>query len=141
MCHTRLDPNEKLTTQLGAGGQIFTDTVILYTIRFENVPTATAPVQVVTVDDQLSTQLDWSSVELQSIGFNNVTRTVPPGRSAWTTTANVGTDPNPVKVQAALDPATGMIEWTMQSVDPFTGLPPENPYAGFLPPNTVRVHG
>jgi hypothetical protein len=54
---------------------------------------------------------------------------------------SVSTDPNPVNVSASLNPNTGMLTWTMQSVDPTTGSAPQNPLAGFLPPNTASNQG
>ena len=48
---------------------------------------------------------------------------------------SVSTDPNPVGVNASINTVTGVLSWTMQSVDPTTGGLPANPLAGFLPPN------
>ncbi|MBM3301771.1 MAG: IPT/TIG domain-containing protein, partial [Deltaproteobacteria bacterium] len=108
---------------------------IIYTIDFENLAAATAPAQQVVVTDQLSPDLDWSTVELISIGFNKVDLSIPPGLSQYKTTASVATDPNPVHVQAGLNPDTGVMTWLMESVDPVTRGLPEDPIAGFLPPN------
>jgi hypothetical protein len=59
----------------------------------------------VQVTDLLSTNLDWSTFELRQIGFNDVTIDVPPGLQSYTATTQVSTDPNPVRVIVALDPA------------------------------------
>jgi hypothetical protein len=114
---------------------------LLYTIIFENKSTATAAAQKVVVKDQLDSNLDWSTLELVSIGFNNKTIDVPAGLQSYSTTANVATDINPVKVTADLNPATGLMTWTMESFDPVTGVIPEDPYAGFLPPNDATHRG
>jgi len=40
-----------------------------------------------------------------------------------------------VRVQASID-ASGKVTWVFNSLDPYTGQPPEDPQAGFLPPIT-----
>jgi hypothetical protein len=47
----------------------------------------------------------------------------------------VATDSNPVRIQANFNPNTGIITWVLESVDPVTQGLPEDPLAGFLPPN------
>ncbi len=135
------DPNDKLTVGLGSEGWVGGDASILYVIRFENVPTATAPAQQVFITDVLDADLDWSSLELVSVAFNQVYLTAPPGMDHYEGWATVTTDPNPVHVQASLDPDTGVLTWIMESVDPITGELPEDPIAGFLPPNDTENRG
>jgi hypothetical protein len=135
------DPNEKVGIGFGPQGFIAPDTEILYTVRFENIPAATAAAQQVFVTDRLDDNLDLASVELVSIGFNGVTLAVPPGLDHFEETAEVTTDPNPVRVRAALDPKTRVATWVMESVDPVTGGLPEDPLAGFLPPNDAAHRG
>jgi hypothetical protein len=53
----------------------------------------------------------------------------------------VGTDPNPVAVEAALAPDTGVVQWRLTSVDRVTGELVEDPRAGFLPPNDTSHRG
>jgi hypothetical protein len=36
---------------------------------------------------------------------------------------------------------TGRVRWTLLCLDPDTGLPPEDPLAGFLPPNDSTGRG
>jgi protocatechuate 3,4-dioxygenase beta subunit len=129
------DPNMKMTTGYGVKGYIPGDAVIVYTILFENKAEATAPAQRVEVTDALPSSLDLATLELLAIGFNGTVLSVPPGMTGWTATAAVPTDPYPVAVEAHLDPAAAVLTWVMQSVDPVTGLLPEDPLAGFLPPN------
>jgi hypothetical protein len=129
------DPNGKLTSGFGDQGFVPPNTPIIYTIYFENQPTATAPAEEVVVSDPLPSNLDWSTVQLSQIQFNNVTINVPAGLQAYVGQVSVSTDPNPVSVNAALNTDTGVLSWTMQSVDPTTGGLPANPLAGFLPPN------
>ncbi|MDD8050890.1 MAG: carboxypeptidase regulatory-like domain-containing protein [Verrucomicrobiota bacterium] len=130
------DPNDKLTTGFGGQGFVDVDAPIHYTIRFENKSDATAPAQRVLITDQLSSELDWTSLELGEIGFNREVVPVPAGLTRFHTSGvHVLTDPNPVKVDARLDFNAGMITWVIESVDSVTGDLPEDPLAGFLPPN------
>jgi hypothetical protein len=129
------DPNIKVTVGYGIEGYISPDTPIFYTIEFENQPSATAPAQKVVITDQLEANLEWSTVELISIGFNGIELLIPPGLNQYEDTTSVGPDPNPVRVRASMNPDTGVFTWTMESVDPVSGELPEDPFAGFLPPN------
>lgn len=135
------DPNDKYTTGVGAHNFIRADETIYYTITYENMPTASAPAQVVTVTDQLSPLLDSSTLTLGPLGFNNTDVSVPPGVNAFAGSAAVATDPNPVAITAALDPAARRVVWRMASRDSSTGELPEDPFAGFLPPNTSNHIG
>ena len=135
------DPNGKITVGYGDQGFIPPGTTITYTIYFENQASATAPAQKVVVTDPLDANVDWSTVQLSQIGFNNVTLTVPGGLQSYSTQTNVSTDSNPVNVTASLNPSTGTLTWTMQSVDRTTGGIPANPMAGFLPPDNASRQG
>jgi RHS repeat-associated protein len=138
---TSYDPNVKVTVGYGNEGFVIGDTPLVYTIHFENQAAATAPAQRVVVTDQLSDKLDWSTLELLSVSFNQVDIPVPPGLQHYETTASVSTDPNPVRVRADLDANTGVLTWTIQSEDSGTGQLPEDPLAGFLPPNKADCGG
>jgi RHS repeat-associated protein len=135
------DPNGKLTSGFGTQGFMPPNVAIPYTIYFENQSTATAPAQKVTVTDQLTANLDWSTLQLNQIEFNNVTVNVPAGLQNYSTQVNVSTDPNPVNVTVAFNSNTGVLTSTMQSVSPTTGGAPANPLAGFLPPNNASNQG
>ncbi len=134
------DPNDMVGS--GYGPQGFTDgaTPLLFTIHFENQPSATAAAQEVIVTEPLDANLDWSTFQLQEIGFNNATIAVPAGLQGYSTQVSVATDPNPVRVSVSLDPKTGIVTWTMTSIDPATGELVTDPLAGFLPPNDA-THG
>jgi RHS repeat-associated protein len=129
------DPNVKITVGYGDEGFITGDSPLVYTIHFENQPDATAPAQRVVVTDQLSGELDWTTVELLSIGFNNVDLILPEGLTHFEGMSAVDTDPNPVHVRADFNPDTGLLTWLIESLDPETGDLPGDPLAGFLPPN------
>ena len=136
-----IDPNGKLTSGFGNAGDVPAGSAIVYTVYFENQPTATAPAQVVTVTDPLASNLNWSTVQFNQIAFNNVTLNLPSGVQTYTAQAHVSTDPNPVNVSASLNPSTGVLTWTLKSVDATTGSAPANPLAGFLPPNNAANAG
>ncbi len=131
-----IDPNMKMTVGVGSEGFIAGQESILYTIYFENKASATAPAQKVVITDILPPSLDWSRVELVEVAFNKVLISIPSGLQHYETTVSVSTDPNPVRVQAGLEPDSGVLTWVIQSVDPVTGGVPEDPLAGFLPPNS-----
>jgi RHS repeat-associated protein len=134
------DPNA-ITGPAGFGPQAFVAAggTLGYRIDFQNVPTATAPAQIVTVSQQLDPNLDLSTFQLGSIGFGNLTVSVPPGRTTFSTrvdaTASAGVF---VDVTASLNPQTGLVTWTFTSIDPTTFDVPTGNHAleGFLPPDT-----
>lgn len=135
------DPNDKLNTGYGAEGFIAADIPLLYTIRFENVSTATLPAQQVFVTDLLSPRLDWSSLEIIGVGFNQVSLRAPGDLQNYHTSGEVATDPNPVDIDIELNPENGALTAILQSVDRVTGGLPEDPLAGFLPPNDESGRG
>jgi PKD repeat protein len=138
---TSRDPNDKSSTGVGGAGFVTPSEPIVYTIDFANETNATLPVQTVTITDQLDTNLNWSTLQLSSIGFNNVTIPVPAGVQSFSTNVNVATDPNPVQVTASLNATNGVLTWYMQSIDPVTGKLVTDPLAGFLPPDTTNGIG
>lgn len=137
-----VDPNDKYALA-GAGPEhwVNPDQVLPYEVVFENKPTAAAPAQEVLVTDDLDPNYDWSTFELRRIAFNDAEIVVPPGHQQFHATATVRTDPNPVSVDVSFNPATGRITWLMRSLDPATGELPEDPFAGFLPPNDASHRG
>jgi hypothetical protein len=137
-----VDPNDKYTLA-GAGPEhwIHTDQVLPFEVLFENKPTAAAPAQEVLVTDDLDPNLDWSTFELKTIAFNDARIAVPPGLQRFSTTARVGSDPNEVTVDVSFDSTTGRITWLLRSRDANTGDLPEDPFAGFLPPNDAAHRG
>jgi hypothetical protein len=95
----------------------------------------------VVITDELDTDLDLSTLQLTAIGFNDVVLDVPPGLDHFEGDVQVHSDPNPVRVLASLHPVTRIITWTLTSEDPVTGDLPEDPLAGFLPPNDDQAYG
>jgi hypothetical protein len=135
------DPNDKFATGIGLPEWVAGGDAITYTIQFENETNAGAPAQTVAISDPLAGNLDWSTLQLGAIGFNDVIIEIPPGVQTFSTNVNVGTDPNPVAVSASLNPAGGVVSWLMESIDPVTGQLVTDPLAGFLPPDNVQGQG
>jgi len=136
------DPNLKFgPLGVGSPGWLAAGQDLHYTIFFENIASASAPAQLVTVVDPVDPALDPATVELEGVAFNNTEVSLPRGRQHFASTIPVATDPNPVRVTADFDAAASQLTWTMQSVDLVTGGLPEDPFAGFLPPNRADDAG
>ena len=143
---TSVDPNEK-TAPLGSARSrvVRIGDELRYTIYFENMITATAPAQEVIVTDNLNSNLDWSTLDFTEVAFGDhivaatgdqfTTRQVIPdyragaSKSWW------------VDVTAQLNRGTGRVTWSFRTFDPETEGLPEDPLAGFLPPNDATGRG
>ena len=139
-----VDPNDKAGPP-GAGTSNFLPGVqpLTYTITFENQATATAPAQKVVVTDQLDTSnLDLSTFALGPISFGNSQVNPPSAQQQFTGGADLRPTQNiQVKIQASLNPSTGVASWTFSSIDPDTGQLTTDPAAGFLPPDVTPPQG
>ncbi|MBI2205441.1 MAG: hypothetical protein HYU41_16445 [Candidatus Rokubacteria bacterium] len=138
------DPNAKV----GAGGEgaelrISGEEPLPYAIFFENLETATAAAQHVIVVDQLdAARLDLATFELGPIRVGDREIVPPPGLAQYTTDVDLRPgQPLILRVEAGLDASTGVATWRFTSLDPDTGLPTEDPLAGFLPPNRQPPEG
>ena len=135
------DPNTKTATGIGQPDWAPEGSAITYVVDFANDTNASAPAQEVVITDPLAATLDWSTLQLTAIAFNNVLINIPAGVQTFSTNAGVSTDPNPVSVTAALDPATGVVHWQIASIDSATGQLVTDPLAGFLPPDNAQHEG
>ncbi len=114
-----------------------------YTIDFENAPTATAPVQRVTVTDQLDPNLNWNTFEFTQVGFGDTIITIPANNGQFFQTTVPVTDNGEtfdLQIQLGINSATGLVTTTFQSIDPRTSLPPDA-LTGFLPPENGTGRG
>ena len=105
-----------------------------YTIRFENDSAfASAAAQRVEIRETLSENVNPFSFRLGDFGFGQYHFSVPNNASAYVDRIDLpdslGFD---LDVTAGLNIATNEVFWIFQSVDPATGLPPANPFLGFL---------
>lgn len=140
------DPND-IAGPNGFGSQRFVAdaSAFPYTIRFENAANlATAPAQEVTVTHQLDTDLDWSTVELDDVGFGSIVVDVPDGLQFYQTrVAYQNQDGSDlfVDVDISFNLETGLLTWIFRSVDPLTGFLPAGVFDGFLPVNDETHRG
>jgi len=138
------DPNDKHGPS-GAGLQGFIADrrqAFQYRINFENDKSATAPAQRVTITDQLSSNLDWSTFALSDLGFGDTLLTVPANSQHYRTVVPMilnGISFN-VEIEAGLRSQTGEVFAVFQSIDPTTELPPDV-LVGFLPPEDQTGRG
>jgi len=137
------DPND-IIGPAGFGPQNFVanDQPLAYTIRFENVATATAAAQLVTITHQLDADVDTSAFQLGNFGFGNYFVDVPAGRDFFESRIDARDAFGVfVDVEAKIDFFTGVATWTFSAIDPETLEFTADPIAGFLPPNTAAGAG
>jgi hypothetical protein len=138
------DPNQKVGSP-GVGAAHFEPAAgpFPYVVFFENVETASAPAADVVVTDQLDAdRFDFDTFDLGPIAFGDTTVVPPPGSTAFRTHVDLRPAQNLlVRIEASFDKATGLATWRFTSLDPDTLAPPEDPLAGFLPPNRRPPEG
>jgi hypothetical protein len=133
-----VDPNEKI----GPTGPVSLRQRLPYTIRFENMGTATAQ-RVVIVDQLDKSVLDVDKVSLGEISFGDRYLSPPPGATTFQTEMDLRPAGQNVIVQvtAELDRVTGVLVWQLRSLDPATRtLLDFQSLDGFLPPSTAPPH-
>ena len=114
---------------------------LMYTVFFENEPNATAPAQEVRVVDYLSPSLNWATIELGEIVFGDQVVTTLAGKVSGQVTVPLADSNYVVDVNVQFNVYTGRITWVLRTIDPNTGELPEDPLAGFLPPNDANHCG
>ncbi len=131
----------------GAANDVAARTALPYQITFENDPNATAPAQCVTITDQLSTDLDWSTFAITGVGFGDTMMSVPSHSQFYQSdpahpiTMTYNGETFDIDVEIGINPANGQVYASFQSIDPATSLPPSNPLTGFLPPEDGTGRG
>jgi len=141
---TAVDPNNKVGLPgVGEAHFIALDTLMSYSIHFENLDTATAPAQEVTISDHLdSTTMDLDSVTLGPILLGGTTVVPPPGLSQYNSVIDLRPEEDLlVEVSGTLDRESETLQWTFRSLDPATGELPTDPLTGFLPANVSPPEG
>ena len=102
----------------GTQGFIPNNLTLPYVITYDNKPTANAPAQIVTVTQQLDSNLDWSTFQLDDFNFGGQTYAVPAGLVSYSTVINehstVGVY---VNVNAEFNQLTGLLAWTFTSIE------------------------
>lgn len=132
-----VDPNDILGPE-GVGDEHWVSSAeaLAFTIRFENWAAATAPAQEVVVQAALDDGLDWSTFRFGDIGFGDTRIEAAQGATSVDTTMALppshGTD---LELTITAGVTDGVASWRLLALDPATGALPEEPLAGFLPPN------
>jgi hypothetical protein len=138
------DPNDKAGS-IGQGPQQYLSgqQPLTYSIFFENLATASAPAQQVTITDLLDTaNIDLTTLRLGPIVFGNTSVIPPPDSMQYSTNVDLRPAPNLIiGVSAKLDSTKGVLTWNFVSLDGTTGLPTADPSSGFLPPNLMPPQG
>ncbi len=140
---TSMDPNE-ISGPIGGGpNHAIADTQSLtYSISFENMATAGAPAQEVSIVDHLDPAVfDLSTLQLGRVQWGTDSFTPTSGDTEIDTVVDLRPGKN-LKLQIkGVISAGGDVTWTMKSLDPVTNDLPEDPSLGFLPPNTNGTEG
>ena len=147
-----VDPNEKFgPTGTGPNQVVSTNDFMEYLVRFENIATATAPVQELIVVDYLDANLDWTTVEFEEIAYGDrlltapahaqsfAFRDVPPTNSP--SLAGSGVTNLAVNVSGMFNPQAGRTEWRVAVLDTNTGFWPMDALSGILPPEDGSGRG
>ncbi|MFH0726523.1 MAG: RHS repeat-associated core domain-containing protein [Pseudomonadota bacterium] len=137
------DPNDLLgPAGYGPLNYLVKTDLLPYRINFENESGATAPAQIVSVSNQLSTNFDWPTFELTEIAFGDRFIAVPPGTRHFTAVEKMTYNEVTfeVHIEAGISLSTGEVYARFTALDPLTGLPPAVEI-GFLPPEDGTGRG
>ena len=141
---TSWDPNDKIGLP-GHGQQQYVSSSVplVYTVRFENLSTASAAAQEVMIQDTLDPSFDAATFEFLGIRFGtSVVDLSGQGLDEWTTVVDLRPEKNlVVQISGKFERSTGQATWRFRSLDPDTGEIPGDPLAGFLPANKVPPEG
>ena len=139
------DPND-IAGPVGFGAQdwVFSaNSPLSYTILFQNDPLkAQAPAKQVQITLPLDKNFDPRTFRLGSFGFGGMAFSVPSNSAFYQTNLDfTATNGYFLQVFAGVDIANAQAFWTFTTIDPATGDIPENPFLGFLPPDTTPPEG
>ena len=140
---TSWDPNAKTGPNgIGAAGYINgADRVAHYTIFFENLDSATLPAQTVTIIDTLDKAVfDLSSFRGIDFTIGNKRYSLPMQANDYVMDVPYDALYN-VRFAMSIDTTTGIVTATLRTISKNTGALPDDPLAGFLPPNQVAPEG
>ena len=139
-----IDPNE-MTGLAGFGPQhaVPATQPLLYTIDFENQPTATASARQIVITNPLDPSLDPRTFRLREIRFGSTVVTIPANKSYYQTLVDLGPAYNGLQaaVSAGVDVANHQIVWTLVAIDPVTGQEVDAANLGLLPPDDADHDG
>jgi hypothetical protein len=137
------DPNDLLGPDgWGVDRYIACRSLVAYTVRFENVATATAPAHEIVVRVPLdSTGFDIGSLQVQRIILGE--RLIPVRLQDGYYRTDVDLRPESdllARVLVQLEEGPALVVRCI-AIDPLSGLPPEEAQRGVLPPNVVAPEG
>ena len=138
------DPNDKSGPgEIGTAHYYTGDVALPYVVTFENIDTASLPAQDVVVNDQLDPNVfDLTTFRFNAISFGDKLVTPVTGVNQFTTDVDLRPAKQAiVRVNGNFNSTNGLITWRFNTLDPVTGLPPDDPLAGFLPPNHTSPEG
>jgi len=114
---------------------------VRYDVGFENQATASLPAQQVVVTDQLDgSKVDLSTFSPLAVAFGSQFIPLSATSPNIDTVVSLSTTLS-VRIQGGVNPATGLVKFTLTSIDPTTYAPPTDPTVGFLPPDTDGIVG
>ncbi len=137
------DPNDIIPPKgIGPDNWISNNQTLFYTIRCENDPVfATAPAQVIEIQHPISPNVDIYSISLGDFGFANHVFEIPENKTFYSKQLDLTSEMGIlVNVTAGLDVDNNEAFWYFESIDPQTGLVPEDPLLGLLPVNDTLSH-
>ena len=134
-----LDPNDIYGYLSESGSHYMRQEIqnVQYEIEFENDSTlATAAARTIIVRDTLdATKFDLNSLAARSVTIGDK-RLELNGEQTFARTLDLRPEIYVIaQVEQDYDPATGIIQWTIQSLDPMTMEPTDDPNQGVLPVN------
>ena len=138
------DPNDIVGPPgFGDGKFVAQNDILPYTIRFENDSTfATAAAQRVEITQQIPATLNPLSLRLSDFGFGEHIFSVPENSASYFEVLDMpdslGWD---LEVTAGVDIVDNEVFWVFQTIDPSTGLPPNDALMGFLAINDTLGAG
>ena len=138
------DPND-IIGPIGYGPKHFVDseTLLAYTIRFENAANATAPAREITITNPLDADLDLNSLELTEITFANRTIFIPSGFDSHQENVRLAINGADIlaEVSASINREARELVLTLRAIDPITGWFSEDPLVGLLYPENDTGRG
>lgn len=138
------DPNDIIgPTGYGPKHFVDSDTLLAYTIRFENSANATAPAREITITNPLDEELDLNSLELTEITFANRTIFIPPGYDTHQENVRLAINGADIlaEVSASINREARELVLTLRAIDPVTGWFSEDPLVGLLYPENDTGRG
>lgn len=142
--NTSIDPNIK-DGPGNNGGEKYVNHLqyVNYSIRFENMDTATAPAAYVEIRDTIDLNVfDIRSFQAGAVGWGDSVLPLDAGRKGISLLKDLRPEmPNKLRIDITVDTITGVVVWKFWTVDTVTLQLTTDPAQGFLPPNVDGEEG